>query len=373
MMSNMSILERMKGLPFLRNYFPAEGTLKQKVSGTLFLIGAILSSLGFLLGVIYALPLHLNLPNFIVMVLCLTIPAVFTGSLPPAIFMLHLAAYAYFPFLYFTNAGFSGTVPFYFFMMFLYNAFFFEGKKLLLHFSLLLSFYTAVIWFSLLHPEYVIPYPDELSGIIDRLVGFFSMTAVISIMTSMAYKEYKRERIHAVATAEELSRQNLLLETALITDQLTGIYTRQFFLEQFERECEASTVKGLVFYVMMIDIDHFKHVNDTYGHLIGDEMLKLIGKTIQKSIREHDIAARYGGEEFIVLISHNSRDTGEDIAERIRKNVEEISYRDITPVTVSIGVTTSRGFSERDEIISKADTLLYAAKQQGRNQVVSNP
>jgi len=124
----------------------------------------------------------------------------------------------------------------------------------------------------------------------------------------------------------------------------------------------------------MIDIDYFKNINDTYGHIVGDKVLIEVGKRIKQGIRDYDILARYGGEEFIILLPETDLENAIAVAERIRKNIasSEIEINDEVkiPVTVSIGVASANGNDIiLDELIKKADRALYITKNSGRIKV----
>lgn len=149
-----------------------------------------------------------------------------------------------------------------------------------------------------------------------------------------------------------------------ITDDLTQIYNRRKIMSLFEKNISQECG------VILLDIDNFKKINDTYGHVIGDQVLKRIATTIKESIREKDVVGRYGGEEFLVLLSHTNHEDLDLVSERIRKNIEELTweYPNLT-TTVSIGVTPC--FSgNTDEVLHAADTLMYEAKNTGKNKVV---
>ena len=165
------------------------------------------------------------------------------------------------------------------------------------------------------------------------------------------------------------------IETLAITDALTGIYTRRYFLERFEEEIKrAQAHKGKMAF-LMLDVDHFKMINDQYGHLAGDEVLKQVGQIIKESIREIDIAGRYGGEEFCVVLPDTDGPAALMVADRIRKAVEKkvIKAYDATlRITISIGVAAFPADGKLpDELMDKADWSLYRAKSQGRNCVVA--
>lgn len=160
-----------------------------------------------------------------------------------------------------------------------------------------------------------------------------------------------------------------------ITDGLTRIYNHRFFQELFEKEYKRSDRYNTIFSLIMLDIDHFKKVNDTYGHLCGDEILKGLAVLIKSCLRSMDIVARYGGEEFAVLLPETNGPEAYQTAERIRRAVEETTFMGTDQglkVTVSQGVATypSEGVQERQDIIAKADGALYEAKETGRNKVV---
>lgn len=160
-----------------------------------------------------------------------------------------------------------------------------------------------------------------------------------------------------------------------VTDGLTRIYNHRFFQELFEKEYKRSDRYNTMFSLIMLDIDFFKRVNDTYGHLYGDEILKEIANIIKGCLRTMDIVARYGGEEFALLLPETDLDSGIQTAERIRRAVETHEFNtaegENVKVTVSQGVTCypSSGIEKRSDIVAKADTALYEAKESNRNCV----
>jgi len=169
-------------------------------------------------------------------------------------------------------------------------------------------------------------------------------------------------RVHLYEKIEELAT----------TDHLTGFFTRRHFLERFEEELARAEVKKLELSFLMIDIDHFKQINDTHGHLTGDHVLRGVAKIIRKSIREIDVAGRYGGEEFCVILPETNMAGARFAAERIRTALETTpikAYDEILKVTLSLGgATYPQDARAMDSLIDKADKALYKAKEEGRNR-----
>lgn len=178
------------------------------------------------------------------------------------------------------------------------------------------------------------------------------------------------------ALQDELKRSNELLKELSNTDPLTRIYNRRYLMEAMEREFERARRRKEPLSLVMIDIDHFKQVNDTYGHQEGDIVLAGAAALIAKAIRGYDICARYGGEEFVVVLPETSLNQALQFADRFRTDVQKIpfggSLKQLT-ITISLGVATFP--SERvdclDSLFRQADEAMYRAKQKGRNRVES--
>jgi len=175
---------------------------------------------------------------------------------------------------------------------------------------------------------------------------------------------------------EELKEKNALLEKLSITDELTGIYNRRYFCEYMNMHMALAKRHNYQIGCIMIDVDLFKKVNDTFGHDVGDKVLKGIARLMKDKIREGEIIARFGGEEFIVGLCRVDTSGAMIAAERIRKAVEGANLSDDAnnplKMTVSIGIALypQQGVSNLDELIKAADDALYHAKRTGRNRVV---
>lgn len=163
------------------------------------------------------------------------------------------------------------------------------------------------------------------------------------------------------------------IEHTAITDSLTELYTRGYTLRRLDEELERSRSRKIYMSLLMIDVDHFKNCNDTYGHLVGDQILRVMGTIIKDSIREIDIPGRYGGEEFCVVLPDTDLTGATQVAERIRETCENRvikAYDASLSVTVSIGIAVyPKDAKKSGELLDKADWTLYKAKKQGRNRV----
>jgi two-component system cell cycle response regulator len=174
---------------------------------------------------------------------------------------------------------------------------------------------------------------------------------------------------------DELRDKNESLARLSTTDAVTGLRTRRYLNEVLAIEFLRARRYHSPLTVLMADLDHFKQVNDRFGHLAGDNVLRGVGAVLQAQMRATDVAGRYGGEEFLVILAENEVDGGHVVAERWRMAVEEASFDVLegreTQLTISIGVAShTPETNSADELIAAADAALYRAKDRGRNCVV---
>ncbi|WP_305043801.1 GGDEF domain-containing protein [Geoalkalibacter sp.] len=176
----------------------------------------------------------------------------------------------------------------------------------------------------------------------------------------------RQEMIRLKKSREDLAR-------VALTDSLTGLCNRAFFDVTLESEAARSARTGLPYSLLMIDVDHFKWVNDTYGHQLGDTVLQGIARVLKRSVRKSDMACRYGGEEFALILPETDIPAAQVLAVRIHREIAVLaaSYDHFRhPLTVSIGISCGSGKEQADPalLIEKADCALYAAKRNGRNR-----
>jgi two-component system cell cycle response regulator len=197
--------------------------------------------------------------------------------------------------------------------------------------------------------------------------GNVSSKALLRIISNALEKaSLKREMRMAQEKLAEMS----------VRDELTGMFNRRYFQEALEREISGAERYGHGLALCMIDLDHFKRVNDTHGHLCGDRVLKNFGRLLSESIRKYDVGCRYGGEEFTLILPDTSLNKAVSLCERFRERIRDFDfiYKDLTiRITISVGVAARKpgGDLTGKQLVDLADKALYQAKSQGRNKVVA--
>ena len=174
----------------------------------------------------------------------------------------------------------------------------------------------------------------------------------------------------------ELKLANERLSELAMTDPLTKVMNRRAFSKKLIEEIDRSTRYKHSLIIAMIDIDHFKHFNDTEGHVLGDEALKKVAQIFLSNLRKSDSLARYGGEEFIIMMPETKLNSGMEICERLRTAIENHSFQGQERagyLTVSIGLCEfPESGDNAEDLVKSADKALYEAKQSGRNRVMTN-
>jgi diguanylate cyclase (GGDEF)-like protein len=183
-----------------------------------------------------------------------------------------------------------------------------------------------------------------------------------------------RVRVHLrIRALQQLLRvKNEKLKLLATTDELTGLANRHRLMEIGEKEVSRARRYAHPLACVMVDLDHFKRVNDTHGHLAGDAVLKAVGAALQTALRDHDVAARYGGEEMLLLLPHTNLEGAITVAERHRKKLRELEvvFDGVKiPISASLGVSALSEGQGLTQLIDAADGALYAAKKQGRDRV----
>jgi diguanylate cyclase len=228
-------------------------------------------------------------------------------------------------------------------------------------------------------------YTESLTDASDKLGSAKDREGIRTIVESLvaAANEMKQanqtleQRLHASKEEINQLQENLaVVRIESLTDPLTGLANRKHFDERLTQAMAEATERSEPLSLVMIDIDHFKTFNDTWGHLTGDQVLRLVAMSLKQNVKGQDIAARYGGEEFAVILPNTVLRSALTVGDHIRRAVmaKELMKRstgqNLGRVTISLGVATMRKDDTEQSLIARADACLYAAKRNGRNRVI---
>lgn len=214
--------------------------------------------------------------------------------------------------------------------------------------------------------------PDELKNI---LTGVITDTDTMLVQN----KKLEDQLDQSSVLMEELQRDLEKVRREALTDGLTGLSNRKSFDAEIKRFTEQAKAENRTFALLMLDIDHFKTFNDNYGHQIGDQVLRLVARTLIEGVKGRDVAARYGGEEFAIILPDTPLDAAVTVSEALRKAVasKDVVNRNtgqkLASITLSVGAAEHAEGESIEELIERADAALYTAKHNGRNQVAAAP
>ena len=228
-------------------------------------------------------------------------------------------------------------------------------------------------------------YDASLAGADQKLASATNREQLVEIIEVLAHSTRQMRETNRILeerlslSKDEISELQHSLEAIRaesLTDPLTGLGNRKYFDRMIEMTVQRGLATNQPLSLLMFDIDHFKSFNDSYGHLTGDQVLRLVGMTLKHAIKGQDIAARYGGEEFAVVLPNTSLDQALTAAEQIRRAItaKELKKKStgeiLGRVTISVGVSMLKPGDDTDALIERADACLYAAKRNGRNRVI---
>jgi len=203
------------------------------------------------------------------------------------------------------------------------------------------------------------------------LVIFVLLIAVLSMVAAIINQQ---DLAQIAAQTRQLSQSEARLREQSVRDALTGLFNRRYLEETLARELGRAERAHGSLGLLLLDIDHFKRINDTYGHAAGDQVLRELGSLLKTSVRGSDIACRYGGEEFVLLLPEATRETTRQRAETIRAATSRMAVSDqgrtLAPITLSVGAAAyPADGADADALLQRADDALYRAKREGRDRV----
>jgi diguanylate cyclase len=223
---------------------------------------------------------------------------------------------------------------------------------------------------------------EQVDGTLAALRNRDAVRAVVERMVLVASKiEEDKRRLEAQLNASRLEfgqlREELkIIHNASLTDPLTGLANRKSFEHSLQKAMAEAVGNGEPLSLVMADIDYFKAFNDSWGHLTGDQVLRLVAAAIKHSVKGQDVVARYGGEEFAVVLSDASLDAAHNVADQIRRSImsrdvlSRSTGQNLGRVTISFGVAGAHAHDSMASLIARADACLYCAKCNGRNRVI---
>jgi len=217
------------------------------------------------------------------------------------------------------------------------------------------------------------PFTEDERRLVDSLFDVLRVGAE----SEARYTELEQRMLSLQRENLDLVVRNRALSEVSSRDALTGLYNRWYVIEKIDSEINRALRHGSPMSVLMLDLDHFKRINDTWGHSAGDEVLKAIGKLLRDSCRVYDVPGRYGGEEFCIVLPETRMGNTEVVAERIRQRLESTELAcggESIVVTASIGIAGMEEPASADilspaALIDRADRALYSAKSRGRNRI----
>jgi diguanylate cyclase len=228
-------------------------------------------------------------------------------------------------------------------------------------------------------------YDKSLSGATQKLKAAQSRDQVKAVVETLVTSTREmRDTNKALEDRLTLSKSEIsnlqqsleAIRAESLTDPLTGLGNRKYFDRSIEMAVQHALANGEPLSLLMFDIDHFKSFNDSYGHLTGDQVLRLVGMSLRQTIKGQDITARYGGEEFVVVLPNTAMRQALTVADHIRRAImsKELKKKStgeiLGRVTISVGVSMLKPDDDTDSLIERADACLYAAKRNGRNRVI---
>jgi len=289
----------------------------------------------------------------------------------PAYIALMLLTLILYPALWFFSGGSFGSIPYFIVFQSGLIAVLLGKTKyqpmLIIHLLII----GVLLYIDYTFPQLIVAYASPLSRYLDlgfslTLISFLTFFMISRIMKEYNSKISELEKLHG-----ELQDTHEKLKVISITDEMTGVFNRRHVMNRLREEIATESENNRVA-VVMFDIDHFKKINDSYGHGAGDDVIRTVSQTLKENIGTGDVLGRIGGEEFLILLPGASLANAEQKADDLRRIISDLkwTYSDLT-VTISGGVHCKTSTESMDDILEKVDQCLYKAKNDGRNLIRS--
>ncbi len=381
-------------------------SLKYRVFNAVFVVGICMSFSYSLMNYFLGMKITDSLISFACGIITIGLYAAFKISknydLLSLIVVIFLS-FVFFPTMWLVTGGTYGSIPYYIIINAGIIALLLAGLKRKIIFSLYALVVGVLMVIEYQRPDLIVVYDSQLIRYIDFAFGLFvclfSVVVLIAVLIDSYTEELQNSRRYLSALEEqnkEIEAKNRMLEKSnaelilakeeteklnrllqeekqklqklSITDYLTGAYNKWFITSCLKEEIETSRKKQKKLTVALIDIDNFKIINDTYGHLYGDYVLERISKTIINNLRHKDIIGRYGGDEFLIILPETRREEGHAVIERVRQKIMELKWDIELVSTISGGVIEVEN-DKLTSLLKKLDKLLYSAKNKSKNLI----
>ena len=283
----------------------------------------------------------------------------------PSIIYVCYAVFILFPSLWFSTGGAIGSTMPYLIMAGFIIVIMYKGWLRNLFLVTIPLVFSVFIYLEMLYPDICVPYPSREAHYIDLIMGLvisYSVTVMLAIVVLSRYRS-------ANSSAEELVDK---LTEVSVTDPLTGIFNRRKLTLCLDEEMRSCIESGRHLTVCLVDIDHFKRINDTFGHLTGDAVLVELTQLLSRFMGTNDVLGRYGGEEFLVILKNQALAEAMRTVESFHRAVEELDGEATRDMTISCGVTEFECGMTYADLLRTTDECLYKAKETGRNKIVHN-
>lgn len=265
-----------------------------------------------------------------------------------------------------TTGGYNYLTLGYVLLVAMSIGFLLKGKLRFIFAFLELAVFLFLVYFQYHDPLFVTPLPNEVF-----LMDLYIQTPIIFLtviyMSTVFAQAYRNERKQMKVYSDLLAEKNRTLEIITKTDELTGLYNRRYIFERLEMIVKS----GQEAVIIMIDIDNFKRINDDYGHLVGDDVIKTVSKTIKESVSQRGQVGRYGGDEFVIILEACLEIDALEITQSIQNKVKALDLDIDNPITISGGIAKLEKYADIDAALTSADEIMYWVKQNGKGQIAN--
>ena len=338
-------------------------SIEFKIYVVISLIGIIYSIIGGMMNIVFKIGILPVAISFFMtgVILSLLMYSLRSGRYEWSAFAaISILAVGFYPFIWITSGGSHGNAPYFYIFNFIIIAIIFRGAKAFILSAINILTLLSGIAIEYTHPEMIASLESDQVRLMDNGIFLIVICVCSFLLVHYIMTEYNLK-------IGKLDRNKEQLSMLSRTDTLSGLYNRRYIMEILKEKIDSQKSIALI----MIDIDHFKSINDTYGHSIGDQVIVRIAETLKNSTRESDVLGRIGGEEFLIILDTENYDKTYFVAQKLRAVVSQLSWIKFPhQITISLGVYVTQLQDSYSDALEKVDICLYKAKELGRNKVV---